>query len=65
MLVNAIAAGIFVLVAPVDWTAVAILAVGSIVGGMLGAGVGRRLSPEALRAAIVIAPVALRMLFLG
>ena len=54
VLVNAIAAGIFVLVAPVDWTAVAILAVGSIVGGMLGAGVGRRLSPEALRAAIVI-----------
>ena len=33
VLVNAIAAGIFILVAPVDWTAVAILAVGSIVGG--------------------------------
>jgi uncharacterized membrane protein YfcA len=54
-------------VAPVDWAAVAILAVGSIVGGQLGAGVGRRLSPAALRAAIVIVGtvVALRMLFLG
>ena len=67
VLVNAIAAGIFILVAPVDWLAVAILAVGSIVGGQLGAGVGRRLSPEALRAAIVIVGtvVALRMLLLG
>ena len=67
VLVNVIAAVIFVLVAPVDWTAVAILAVGSIVGGMLGAGVGRRLAPGALRAAIVIVGtvVALRMLFLG
>ena len=67
VMVNAIAAGIFILVAPVDWTAVAILAVGSIVGGQLGAGVGRRLSPKALRAAIVIVGtvVALRMLFLG
>ena len=67
VLVNAIAAGIFILVAPVDWAAVAILAVGSIVGGQLGAGVGRRLSPGALRAAIVIVGtvVALRMLFLA
>ena len=53
VLVNAIAAGIFILVAPVDWLAVAILAVGSIVGGQLGAVVGRRLSPFALRAAII------------
>ena len=62
--VNAIAALIFILVAPVDWLAVALLAAGSIVGGQLGASVGRRLSPTALRIAIVVlgTAVALRLL---
>ena len=52
--VNAIAAVIFALIAPVDWTAVVLLAVSSIVGGQLGATVGRRLSPAALRLAVVV-----------
>jgi hypothetical protein len=67
LLVNGIAALLFALVAPVDWTAVALIAAGSIVGGQLGARVGRRLSPGALRAAIVVlgTAVALRLLFLG
>ena len=64
--VNVIAAVIFALVAPVDWTAVLLLAVSSIVGGQLGATVGRRLSPTALRVAIVVLGtlVGLRLLLL-
>lgn len=64
--VNAVAALIFALVAPVDWTAVLLLAVSSTVGGRLGATVGRRLSPTALRVAIVVLGtlVGLRLLLL-
>jgi uncharacterized membrane protein YfcA len=53
-LVNGIAGVIFVFVADVDWTVVALIAAGSIVGGQLGATVGRRLSPTVLRVVIVI-----------
>jgi uncharacterized membrane protein YfcA len=67
LLVNAVAALIFVVVAPVDWAAVVLLAMGSIIGGQLGAGLGRRLSPGALRLAIVVlgTAVAVRMLLGG
>jgi uncharacterized membrane protein YfcA len=53
-LVNGVAGVIFVLVADVDWTAAALIAAGSIVGGQLGATVGRRLSPAVLRVVIVV-----------
>jgi uncharacterized protein len=53
VVINAIAAILFVLLAPVAWVPAVLLAIGSIVGGQLGAVVGRRLSPLALRAAIV------------
>jgi uncharacterized membrane protein YfcA len=53
-LVNGVAGLIFVFVADVDWTVVALIAAGSIVGGQLGATVGRRLSPPVLRIVIVI-----------
>jgi uncharacterized membrane protein YfcA len=64
--VNAVAALIFAIVATVDWTAVVLLAVSSIVGGQLGATVGRRLSSTALRVAIVVlgTVVGLRLLLL-
>ncbi len=45
---------IFLVTAHVDWTAAGLIAVGSIIGGLLGARVGRRLSPRALRAVIVV-----------
>ncbi|MFC6079546.1 sulfite exporter TauE/SafE family protein [Sphaerisporangium aureirubrum] len=54
LLVNAAAAVLFALIAPVDWWAVLLLSLGSTVGGYLGAGVGRRLSPRVLRAVIVV-----------
>ncbi len=52
--VNAVAGGIFAVVADVDWLVVALIGVGSLVGGVLGARVGRRLPPTALRAVIVL-----------
>ncbi|MCF3177322.1 sulfite exporter TauE/SafE family protein [Streptomyces sioyaensis] len=53
-IVNGVAALFFLFVAHFDWTAVALIAVGSTLGGQLGATVGRRLPPTALRAVIVV-----------
>ena len=53
-LVNGVAGLIFVFVADVDWTVVALIAAGSVVGGQIGATVGRRLSPVVLRIVIVV-----------
>ena len=53
---NGVAGLVFVIAAfdTVDWTVVALIAAGSVVGGQLGAGVGRRLPPWLLRAVIVV-----------
>ena len=63
-LVNGIAAVLFVVVADVDWAAAGLIAVGSIVGGQIGATVGRRLPPNVLRALIVAVGVAALVSFL-
>jgi uncharacterized membrane protein YfcA len=52
--VNLVAGAIYAVVAPIDWTVVAIIAVSSTVGGLLGARIGRRLPPTALRVVIVL-----------
>ncbi len=54
--VNAVAAVVFLVVAPeqIDWLVVLLIAVGSTVGGVLGATVGRRLPSPVLRGAIVV-----------
>jgi uncharacterized membrane protein YfcA len=57
-LVNFVAAIVFVITAHIDWAAAGLVAAGSIVGGLLGARIGRRLSPTALRAVIVVVGVA-------
>ena len=44
--VNSIAALFFLFVADFDWTAVLLIAVGSAIGGQIGAKVGRRLPPD-------------------
>lgn len=54
---NLTASILFVFLAPLDWTAVALLAVGSAVGGRLGAFVGRTLPAGALRAGVMLAGV--------
>jgi uncharacterized protein len=63
-LVNGVAGLIFVMVAHVDWTVVGLIAAGSIVGGQLGATVGRRLSPLVLRVVIVVVGLAALATFL-
>jgi uncharacterized protein len=52
--VNVVAGAIYAFVAPVSWPVVAVLAVSSTVGGLLGASVGKRLSPAVLRGVIVV-----------
>jgi uncharacterized membrane protein YfcA len=54
LVVNTVAAVVFVAVADVDWLVAALIAVGSVVGGQLGATVGRRLPPNVLRGVIVV-----------
>ncbi|GAA4716807.1 sulfite exporter TauE/SafE family protein [Nocardioides conyzicola] len=52
--VNAIAGLIFAVVADVDWWVVLIIGIGSVIGGQIGATVGRRLPPVGLRITIVV-----------
>ena len=66
LLVNGIAAVIFIFVADVDWAVAGLIAAGSIVGGQIGATWGRRLPPLGLRIVIVIVGVvALASFLLG
>ena len=57
LLVNAVAAVVFIAVAEVDWAVAGLIALGAILGGQIGAGVGRRLPATALRAVIVLVGV--------
>jgi uncharacterized membrane protein YfcA len=52
--VNAVAAIVFILATDVDWMVIAAIAVGSTIGGQIGARYGRRLNPAALRGLIVV-----------
>ncbi|HEY2167148.1 MAG TPA: sulfite exporter TauE/SafE family protein [Jatrophihabitantaceae bacterium] len=53
-LVNAVAAVVFVIAAHLDWAAAGLIAGGSVIGGVLGAKIGRRLPAPVLRAVIVV-----------
>lgn len=55
-IVNAVASLVFIIVEPdlVDWRIAGLVAVGAIIGGVLGARYGRRLAPNVLRAVIVV-----------
>lgn len=56
LIVNVVAATAYTIVAydRIAWAAAGLIAVGSLIGGFIGAGVGRKLSPVALRVAIVV-----------
>jgi uncharacterized membrane protein YfcA len=64
-IVNGVAAIVYIIFAHVSWVVVLLIAVGSTLGGLLGARVGRRLPPIALRIFIVIIGVvsAVRLIF--
>jgi uncharacterized membrane protein YfcA len=53
-LVNLVAGVVFVFSAHIAWAAAVLIAVGSTIGGVLGARYGRRLPPAALRGVIVV-----------
>lgn len=57
LIVNGVAALVFIAVADVDWAVAGLIALGAVVGGQIGAGVGRRLPPMALRVVIVVVGV--------
>ena len=63
-IVNAVAGLIFAVVADVDWLVVLLIGVGSVVGGQLGATVGRRLPGTALRVVIVLVGLVALSVFL-
>ena len=63
-LVNGAAAVFFAFAADVEWWAAAVLAVGSTIGGFLGASVGRRLPDWLLRGFVVVVGVAAIVTFL-
>jgi uncharacterized protein len=67
LLVNAIAAAYFVLLADVRWVAVAVMAVTSLLGGQLGVVLARRLNDQTLRWLVIAFGVAvgLRLLLAG
>jgi hypothetical protein len=52
-LTNVVAAAVFVAVADIAWGPALLIAIGSAAGGVIGAKVGRRLAPWALRGVIV------------
>ncbi|MCZ3388186.1 MAG: sulfite exporter TauE/SafE family protein [Actinomycetia bacterium] len=52
--VNAVAAAVFIVLAPVDWPIALVLITGSTLGGFLGAHYGRRLPDIALRIFIIV-----------
>lgn len=54
LIVNGVAALFFLFTSTVDWTAAGLIAVGSLVGGLIGARIGRKLPPVALRGVIVV-----------
>ena len=53
-IVNGVAAILFIALTHVDWALAALIAVGSTIGGLVGARVGRRLPPVALRVLVVL-----------
>ena len=52
--VNVVAGTVYAFVAPVSWPVIGLLAVGSTLGGQVGAKIGRRLPPTVLRGVIVV-----------
>ena len=57
-LVNLVSGVVFIFAAHIAWAPAGLIAAGSLIGGIIGARVGRRLNPTALRAVIVVVGIA-------
>jgi uncharacterized membrane protein YfcA len=55
--VNGVASIVFLIATEIDWKVAGLIAVGSSIGGVIGAFGGRRLNPTALRAVIIVVGV--------
>jgi uncharacterized membrane protein YfcA len=64
-LVNGLAAVVFIIATHVDWGVAGLIAAGSIIGGQVGARIGRKLPPWGLRVVIVCVGVAALVKLLG
>jgi Predicted permeases len=53
LLVNATAAVLFIVLAPVNWTAALLIALGATLGGFVGARIGRKLPATVLRTVVI------------
>ncbi|GGD25836.1 sulfite exporter TauE/SafE family protein [Nocardioides daphniae] len=62
--VNGVSGLFFAFVADIDWQVVVLIALGSVVGGQIGAGVGRRLPDLWLRGTIVVVGLTALVLFI-
>jgi uncharacterized membrane protein YfcA len=58
MVVNVVAAVVFIILGPLSWPAIAVLAPTTMIGGRAGVAVVRRLSATALRATVIVIGVA-------
>ena len=65
MAANVVATVIFLFLAELDWVAIGLLAGGSVVGGYVGAHIGRRLPAPVLRTLVVIVGVTASILMMG
>lgn len=63
-IVNVAAGTIYALIAPISWPVVGLLALGSVIGGQLGATIGRKLPSRVLRGVIVVIGAAAIVQFL-
>ena len=63
--VNAVAAVVFIALEPIDWPVAGLIALGSVVGGQVGARVARRLPAGLFRAVIVVVGVVALITLLG
>jgi uncharacterized membrane protein YfcA len=64
MAANVVASVIFLFLAELDWVAIGLLASGSVIGGYVGAHIGRRLPAPVLRTLVVIVGVTASILML-
>ncbi len=64
MAANVVASVIFVFIADVDWRAVVLLAMGSVIGGYVGSHLGRKIPATVLRVLIVLAGVTAAVIML-
>ena len=61
---NVVASIVFIAVAELDWTAIVLVGLGSIIGGYVGALIGRRLPPTLFRVLVVAMGLAVSLILL-